>query len=235
MGNYKCINDLFPEVYEMKTWCMPLRCPRIWRLSLCSVNVAKSRRPRCFCTGLGTSLPGEGWSTPRKHQTELQALGDSCCPSPCCPATPGLSFGFVFLIARKRSVSGLSFSQILQTSKHRKCDGAGPQREKCLCSAWGTACWGLAGRETPKDSETCRDGKGLPACRSDFGLSVTGEGDGLLETKGGEVSDYPRRTRFNGRNMKPKNKVNKIWHSLLHGNFWIHLLKWVYKSLSQIP
>ena len=73
--------------------------------------------------------------------------------------------------------------------------------------------------ERPPRTGRSRDGKGLPACRSDFGLSVTGEGYGLLETKGGEVSDYPRRTRFNGWNMKPKNKVNKIWHSLLYGNF----------------
>lgn len=114
-----------------------------------------------------------------------------------------------------------SFSQILQTLKHRKCDGAGPQGKKCLCSVWGTACWGLAGRGTPKDSEKSSDGKGLPACGSDFGLSVMrGRRRWTPRKKGwGSYYYYPRRTRFNGRNMKPKNKINKIWHSLLYGNF----------------
>lgn len=64
------------------------------------------------------------------------------------------------------------------------------------------ACWGLRGQGTPKDSEKCSDGKCLPACVwGRLWLKCTGDGDGLLEIKGG-MNDSPRRTHFNGRNMK---------------------------------
>lgn len=185
MGNYKCINDLFPELYEMKTWCMPLMSK-----DMESVLVF-SKCSQVQETQMLLHWPGD--ASPRRRMEHTEEAPDGA-PSPrrqllsfpLLSCSPG---SLIWLRVPKCTqilcLRSQSFSQILQTLKHRKRDGAGPQREKCLCSAWGTACWGLAGRGTPKDSEKCRDGKGLTAGRSDFGLSVTGEGDGLLEKKGG--------------------------------------------------
>ena len=164
MGNYTCINDLFPEVYEMKPWCVPLRCPRIRCLSLCSVNVAKARRPRCFCAGLGTHVsPRRGMEHTEEAPDGAPSPGRQLLSFPLLPCNPGSLIRLrVPKCTQTLCLRSQSFSQILRTLKHRKCDSAGPQREKSLCSVWGTACWGLAGRETPKDRE--KQGWEGPAC-----------------------------------------------------------------------
>ena len=71
--------------------------------------------------------------------------------------------------------------------KAQKGRRGGTTEEEMSALSRGTACWGLRGQGTPKDSEKCSDGKCLPACVWErLWLKCTGEGDGLLEIKGGD-------------------------------------------------
>ena len=165
----------------------------------------------------GGDIWTEAWKTRRNQSSKGEGVEH---------ATVDMTFGPK---GKQTCLRSQSFSQILQTLKHSKCDGAGPQRKTRLCSAWGTACWDPGGQGTPKDSEKCSDVKCLPVCGSNW-FKCTGDGVGLLEINGGEVSDYPRRTHFNGRNMKQKSKIHKIWHSLLYGSL-IHTFELNLQSL----